>query len=346
MKRIFTNLTILLIAFGTDAQDMHFTMFSAAPMGINPAAAGVFDGDFRASSNYKSQWGSISSPYKTFSFSADGALFKDRGGTAYMGAGLSAYRDVAGSTNFGTTKIDLTLSSVLFLNPNNTASFGLMCGWAQRSLDPGNLQWDSQFNGSAYDPTLPSNENTLYENKSYFDFSAGAMWAYGTAASNLASFDKVKAQVGLAYHHLGRPNLKNYDGLAEKLYSKFVFHADLHYATGYSKLAVRPRITAFFQGPSKEINLGTMVRFLVKDGSKYTGNVKGLAIAFGGYYRLGDSFSPSVEIEISNFTVGYAYDFNTSDLRAASNGFGGSEFYIKFQNPNPFFTFSRTPSFR
>ena len=118
------------------------------------------------------------------------------------------------------------------------------------------------------------------------------------------------------------------------------------YSEEYSKLALRPRISAYFQGPSREVNLGLMFRYLVFEGSKYTGNVKGLAINLGGYYRIGDAISPSVEIEIAGFTVGYSYDLNTSGLRVASNGKGGSEIYLKFQNPNPFFRFSRRPSIR
>ncbi len=345
MKATITILSVLFIGLTGRSQDIHFTMFNAAPMVLNPGAAGVFEGTFRASTNYKTQWGSISSPYRTFSFSTDGTLFKNKWRNAYMGAGLSLYRDVAGTTNFGTTKIDLTVSTVLLLDRNNTFSVGLTGGWAQRTIAPGNLQWDAQFNGQAYDPTLPSNESYIFENKSYMDFGVGAMWAYGTAASTISSFDKVKAQVGIAYHHLARPELESYYGTSEKMYSKFVFHANMHWATGYSKLALRPRINAIFQGPMREINLGMMFRYLVKDGSKYTGNVKGFAIGFGGYYRLGDAFSPSIELEIAGLSIGYSYDFNTSSLRTASNGFGGSEIYLKFQNPNPFFVFSRTPSF-
>lgn len=345
MKVIVTVISIAFVGFIGKSQDVHFTMFNAAPMVLNPGAAGVFEGTFRASTNYKTQWGSISSPYSTFSFSADGNFFKNKRRNAYMGTGLSIYRDVAGTTNYGTTKIDLTLSTVMLMDENNTFSVGLTGGWAQRTISPGDLQWDAQFNGQAYDASLPSNESYTFENKSYMDVSIGAMWAYGTAASTISSFDKVKAQVGIAYHHLARPNLENYYGSSEKMYSKFVFHGNLHWATGYSKLALRPRINAAFQGPMREINLGMMFRYLVKDGSKYTGNVKGFAIGFGGYYRLGDAVSPSIEIEMAGFSVGYSYDFNTSSLRSASNGLGGSEIFLKFQNPNPFFVFSRAPSF-
>ena len=346
MKRIIASVAVVFMSLSVQAQDVHFTMFHVAPTLINPAAAGVFDGTFRAAVNFKTQWGSISNPYNTFSFTGEGAFFKNSGKNAHMGVAVNTYRDVAGTTKFGTTKVNLSLSGIVYLNDLNTASIGITGGWAQKSMNPGALQWDSQFNGQAYDPMLSSNESFAYGSDSYVDFAAGAMWAYGTAASNLASFDKVKAQIGFAYHHLSRPELESQFGGAEKLYSKIVFHANLHYASGYSKLGLRPRLTAFFQGPSREINIGMMFRYLVQEGAKYTGNRKGFAISAGGYYRIGDAISPSIEIEYAGFSLGYSYDLNTSGLRAASKGRGGSEIYLKFQNPNPFFRFSRRPSIR
>jgi len=346
MKKIIGIISVVLIGLNLNAQDVHFTMFHVAPTVLNPAAAGVFSGTFRAAANYKTQWGSISSPYKTFSFTADGSVLKNRGGNAHLGMGISMYKDVAGSTNFGTTKINLSLSSILYLDEYNTLSIGLTGGWAQRAISPGDLQWDSQFDGQAFDATLPSNETYAFENSNNFDFAAGGLWSYGTSASNLGSFDKFKAQIGAAYHHALKPSLLTQYGVSDRLYSKIAFHADMHYSAGYSKLALRPRISAFFQGPAREINLGLMFRYLISEGSKYTGNIKGFAISAGGYYRVGDAFSPSIELEFGSFSLGYNYDFNISKLRVASGGLGGSEFYIKFQNPNPFFKFSRRPSIR
>jgi type IX secretion system PorP/SprF family membrane protein len=343
----------LLLVFGlvcggnlVNAQDIHFTMFHVAPTVLNPGAAGVFDGTFRASTNFKNQWGSISNAFNTYALTVDAALFKNKWKTAHIGAGLNFYRDVAGTTKFGTTKVDLSVSGILYAADYHTLSLGLMGGWGQSTISPTALQWDSQFDGQEYNGSLPSNENINFQNEDYFDFSTGFMWTYGTEASNLASFDKTKAQVGFAFHHIARPRLLTYFGTPDKLYSRFVLHGDFHIASGSSRLGVRPRFFALFQGPAREINLGLMLRYLVNEGSKYTQNVKGFAISGGAYYRFGDAICPSVEIELAGFSLGFSYDFNISKLRGASGGFGGAEFYLKFQNPNPFFRFSRRPSIR
>jgi len=58
-----------------------------------------------------------------------------------------------------------------------------------------------------------------------------------------------------------------------------------------------------------------------------------MAIAFGGYYRVGDAFSPAVEFEMNKLAIGFAYDMNISGLTAATGGNGGPEIFIRFQNP-------------
>lgn len=346
MKKYSILAIVFLFGLTVKAQDIHFTMFNVAPTVLNPACAGVFDGTFRASTNYKSQWGSISKPYKTFSFNVDSRLMKNSRETAFLGAGLNFYRDVAGTTNFGTTKVNLSLSGVINAGGNNTISVGLMAGYGQRSISMNNLEWDTQFTGQAFDSQLPSYENLSFENVSYFDYAAGFLWTYGTAASTLSSFDKYKAEIGGAYHHATNPIISTYSADSEKLHSRMVLHGKMLFAAKSSKLSFSPRLMAAVQGPSMEINVGMMFCYLVQEGSKYTRRNKGFAINAGGYYRVGDAISPSIELEYGSFTVGYSYDVNISGLTRATYGRGGSEFYLKIQNPNPFFRFHNRPSMR
>jgi len=132
MKNLYKILAVSLITFSfqlatnnCNAQDIHFTMYDATPVLSNPATAGVFNGDFRGVLNYRSQWSNINGGYKTYSVNFDGGMFKNKWKNGYLGYGLSAYKDIAGTTNFGTTKINLTLSSVLYLDDKNSAAVGL-----------------------------------------------------------------------------------------------------------------------------------------------------------------------------------------------------------------------------
>lgn len=55
----------------TRAQDPHFTQFFASPLTLNPANTGLFSGIGRIAANYRSQWGSIATPFVTGTVSAD-----------------------------------------------------------------------------------------------------------------------------------------------------------------------------------------------------------------------------------------------------------------------------------
>ena len=48
------------------AQDIHFSQFYFSPLNLNPAATGIFDGDYRIAGNHRQQWRSVTTPYTTF----------------------------------------------------------------------------------------------------------------------------------------------------------------------------------------------------------------------------------------------------------------------------------------
>lgn len=335
MKKIIIIFTILTAVQGM-AQDIHFTMWDAMPITTNPATTGVFPGDHRVAINYRNQWASIGNPYTTYSFMGDAAMFKNKWQNGFMGIGLNVYKDVAGQTDFGTTKVSLGISNIVFLDDKNSASVGLMGAWGQNSMSPNSLEWDSQFNGQFFDASLSSNESMSFQSTNFFDFSAGALWAYGTGSKTLSSHDEFKMKAGAAFYHITRPSRQVEFGDLDKLYSKLAVHADAHIGLSNTKLALRPKFIGYIQGPTRQFAGGLMLRYMLREESKYTGMFSEMAVSVGTYMRIGDAFAPSAEFEIGSLAFGVAYDLNTSDLSAATGGNGGPEIYIKFISPNPF----------
>lgn len=345
MKKLSITFFILF-TLQLKSQDIHFTMFDLMPITINPATTGAFDGDIRAGLNYRSQWGGISKPYKTYSFALDGGILKSKWENGYLGLGVNVIKDVAGTSKLGTTNINLSLSSIVYFDEKNSGSIGLKTSWSQKSLDPSELNWGTQFDGQKYNSSLSSQEAIPFSNVSYFDFSAGGLWSYGRGARTLSSQDEFQMQAGLAYYHINRPSLPAGSEKKDALYSRLTFHSDAFIGMSNSKLGVKPKILIMIQGPSIEILLGTMLRYTLQEKSKYTGSFKGMSIAFGGYYRVGDAFAPSVEFEAANFAIGVAYDMTISSLSTANSGNGGPEIFIRFTNPNPFGTKGSSARFR
>lgn len=332
------------------AQDIHFSQFNQSPLQVNPALTGVFNGNLRASINYKDQWGSInknggsfttSSPlgsatYRTSAFSFDAGLFKEKWKNSYLGAGLFIYSDKAGDAKMGMTKADISLSSILLVAEGHMITVGIQGGYGQRSANVNNpdLRWESQYQNGTYYQSSSSGETVNYEPFGFADFSLGASWNYGSDESSVFKNNKFRANAGFAYHHLNQP--RHQFNVSEKLHSKMVGHGGLYIGLSNSNIAILPSVLFFQQGKSQQTNTGALIRYTLVESSKYTGIMKESAFYLGGYYRFRDAFIPSMMIDFSSFTLGLTYDINISKLKTATRTQGGFEISLRFITPNPF----------
>lgn len=322
-------------------QDVHFSQFYNIPLVVNPAMTGAFNGDQRVALNYKDQWKNIGSPYRTFALSFDMGLMKKKWKSGSLGAGLLAYKDVAGSAKFATTQVSGSVSSFISLGENHKVSAGLQGGLQQRSLSADGQTWDSQYDPSkpdGYDPSLASSETiTAFSNVYFGDFTGGLQWTYSMGDATLSSNDKKSFNAGVAFHHINRPSSEFYEGASlDKMYSRLSAHAGAFIGIRNFHIAIIPSMLFSKQGPAQEINFGTMIRYTIKEESKFTGIFKETAVAVGGYARARDAFIPAVQIEYANYAMGISYDVNTSALRTATKGSGGFEISLRYINPNPF----------
>lgn len=313
------------------AQDIHFSQFNNSPLTLNPANTGAFTGSVRAILNYKDQWGKVAAPFKTYGFSCDGGLFRNKWQNGYIGVGISIFNDKAGDSKMQQTQANISLSCIRRLNKNNNLTAGIQGGFAQRSANLTSLSWDSQYDGMAYDPTLPSNE-TNAGTFSYQDFSGGLLWSYGRGEMYSTANDHLSFNVGIAMHHINKPH-QTFIGQSDKMYSKIIFHASTVIGLKNTNISVVPGIFTAFQGKSKEILLGSLFKYNLKSASHYTGFVKGSALYFGAHYRWADAWVVQAQLEIHDWLLGVSYDVNTSALKTASRGLGGLEISLRFINP-------------
>jgi type IX secretion system PorP/SprF family membrane protein len=317
------------------SQDIHFSQFDYNPMTINPGLTGVFIGDQRASISYKDQWKSFNSSYVTHSFSFDSGLLKKRNNGGWMGAGLNVFRDVAGASKLGSTKVLLSISGIVELSRNQQITAGIQGGISQNSMSPSELTWDDQYVGGAYSATNPTQEVFAMNPFVYTDLAAGVSWNYTTGSATLSSYDATRFELGMAIHHINRPSMK-FSNSNERLHRKVIAHGKGNIGIKNSHFMMIPTFMAAFQGPSKEIVLGCLLRYRLQEASLYTGYFSEMAIAVGTLYRVGDAAIPSVLIEVGSFALGVSYDVNISGLNSVSNGKGGIEIVLRFVNPNPF----------
>ncbi|HEU4718712.1 MAG TPA: PorP/SprF family type IX secretion system membrane protein [Bacteroidia bacterium] len=335
ITQIFFTAALTLAAFSVNAQDIHYSMFNETPVMLNPARAGV-PFSTRIILNYKDQWQSVASPYKTMAFSGDVSLFKSDKRKAYMGLGLNVFNDKAGDVGMKTTQVGLSASAILAPDANNKISIGLMGGFMQRSIGTGNQQWGSQYDGTAFNPNLASGENMATQNYNLPDAGVGINWYYGKGEKYMTANDGVKLDFGVAMFHPHGPKYSFYGDANERLDPKIVAHGWASFGTGNSNLCIEPSFLFVMQGPQKELTPGVNLKYILSESSKYTGRKKASAFSLGGYMRTKDALILTTMFEYSSYAAGFSYDLNTSTLKTVSHARGGMEFFIRFVFPNPF----------
>jgi hypothetical protein len=86
------------------SQDIHFSQFSEAPLLRNPALAGLFSGDLRLQSVYRTQWQSVTVPYQTTSLNGEYKMSVGKS-EDYITIGGQILYDKAGSIAMTATHI-------------------------------------------------------------------------------------------------------------------------------------------------------------------------------------------------------------------------------------------------
>lgn len=319
---------IFLVENSGNAQDIHFSQFSETPILRNPALAGIFSGDLRIQGVYRNQWNSVTVPFQSSTLNAEYKLPVGHGDDFLTLGGVILY-DKAGTIALTATHVlpVLNYHKSLSAERNMYLSAGFAAGFVQRKLDWSKVTTNSQYNGSAYDPSLGTGEN--FANDSYFYFDGSAGISFNT---QIGEDPDDNIFLGVAYHHFNQSaKVSFYNNPDVTLTPKLVLSAGLKMSASddayitfhgdYSK-----------QGPYTEIIGGMLYSFKLDDPTN-----PHYVISGGGFLRWKDAFIPVVKLEVSPLTFALSYDVNVSSLKASSQSQGGFELsiaYQKFVNTN------------
>lgn len=297
-----------------DAQDIHFSQYSASPLNLNPATTGFFNGNTRLIFNHRNQWGSVTIPFLTFSGSVDLQLFRNskRGNALSIGVLFNA--DKAGDSKYSCIQGNLSLAYLQSLNKYNThfISGGIMGGYVQNSIDYSKLSFDNQFNGYTFDPSLYNGENFNMNSFYYIDLSVGLFWF-------LQFGENQSIDAGFALFHLLPPKVSMLEDSKIILDKRYSFFCDLKLGIS-ENIEFIPKVLLMFQGTYMELVYGLKTRIVKK--LNYFENA---GISLGVYSRHADAVILEIGLEYLNFNIGFSYDINYSDLDRASQAKGGYE---------------------
>ncbi|WP_316804690.1 PorP/SprF family type IX secretion system membrane protein [Pedobacter nototheniae] len=307
--KIYAVLGLVLLTAKSFAQtDPHFSQYYAYPLWLNPALTGVIDGDYRASVNFKQQWGGLNNSFLTGGASFDLAPKKN------FAFGATVLNQRAGDLDFNYLSALISGSYRLRFGVEGLQmiSFGLQAGFVNRSFDFSKARFGDQFNPvSGYDGGVGSGE-TLSSSSSFVpDINAGVMYFDGNPNQSVNVF------VGASAAHLNRP-VERFSGTSERTPIRFTAHGGARIRAS-EMLDIVPNALVMYQGNTNEVSLGAYGQLTINNSSN---------ILFGGNYRIKDAAIAFVGLQLKNMVFGLSYDVNTSTFQRASNSNGGLELSI------------------
>jgi len=341
MKKSFYTLLFSLLAIGVFAQDPHLSQFYMAPMYLNPALTGAFDGNYRLNALFRGQWGSVLQNeavpmYQTYTFSADFRTNKGLSKGDAFGFGASFFGDHAGDAKFGYNVGQVAISYQKSLNGSKATNFlavGFSSSIYNQTLDYSLLQFGSQWDPTkgGYNPNLPTNEGLVSNKLWYWDVNAGLLWY-------MKITKRTNVYLGAAMYHINQPNVSMLGGDV-KLNSKYVGHGGVRFPLA-GRFDLQPKFIFLYQGQSIETELAADFRILFDEREPEGNNFK-----VGAMLRMvggdpsapwqGNALSPESVIftagfDWNNLTLGVAYDVTVSQLITGDQSRGGFEIGLTY----------------
>jgi hypothetical protein len=146
--------------------------------------------------------------------------------------------------------------------------------------------------------------------------------------------DTRHVNIGFAAYHLTRPQHSFVDQSVARLPIRFAGFVKVAYGLSNSNMIIEPGLYYNHQGRTRDLLLGSDVRYILQDKSRRTNHFDISTIGFGLYYRSFDAVVARVSYEYIGFKASLAYDFNVSPLSRSSKSFGGFEIGLSWTIDN------------
>jgi type IX secretion system PorP/SprF family membrane protein len=322
------------LQIAAQAQDIHFTQFTASPLIVNPAFTGDYTGLYRVTTIYRSQWASVTTPFVTYGASFDMDLFGMRKSdytTRYgvLSAGAQLFNDKAGDGNLTNFSALGSLAYHKYLgNGSKILGVGLQAGYSEKSLDVSKLYFGDEFNNGHFNSGQSAEYPYMNNKVRFWTINAGASFAQ-RVNSNFGY------QIGIGGNNLNQPQesfekKKNSDvGLGMRYTGQIGAIMQLS-----ERISVQPAFLYQTQTAATEMIGGTDFGYTV-GGDPYIPSFA-TVVFVGAWYRTGDAAMLTTGLQYKGFRFGLSYDYNISDLKTASNGSGGFEISLTYKAPNRF----------
>lgn len=326
-KRIAFLPLVLWMLFGlfpilVGAQDFHWSQFHLNPVYVNPAHAGFAQKKNRVTGIYRDQWRSVPVPYSTTHVSYDRNLYHHPEKGWRIGVGGHLLFDKAGDGAMTTFKPALSIAAGKYINQDKQLfQIGLHQAFSRQQIDFSKLKFDSQYDGTGYDPNLSHQEQVAGDRASFYDLGVG--FNFFSQLKEAGGID-----VGFSAYNLTRSSYTFLSAAEEKTSVRWLTYAKAQVSLGHSDWSFHSGVYYHYQNKAQETILQSIVGV---DVGKVVDGKKWMQIQFGPGYRVGDAVIAYAGLQWKDLKVGFAFDGNTSSLRQATRGSGAYELALNYE---------------
>jgi type IX secretion system PorP/SprF family membrane protein len=313
---------VLFVCTQLRAQDFTFSQFYEKPLLRNPALAGIFSGDIRVSAAHRSQWGSVTVPFKTSALSIENKIPVGNAND-FVTLGVQMTNDVAGDVKLKRTQLQPAINYHKSVSGSKDSylSLAFMGGLATSQFDPTLMKLADQFRNGSYNAGNATAQKVEQNGYNYWDASTGLSYT-----STLGTDGKF--YVGAALYHFNKPEVA-FNSTNEDVYldERYMVNAGLNFPiSDYGKIVAFADYMR--QGKNRQLLAGLMYGM---DIVEYYDDEDQVTLYFGSFIRMGDAVIPMVKLDRKNVSMALSYDVNVSKLHVASNWRGGFELTLVYK---------------
>jgi len=304
------------------AQDIHFTQFDAAPLTLNPAFTGMFNGAVRVSAIYRNQWVSATMPYNTVSVSVDAPVVTFKNGS-YFAAGTQLMRDNIGDGFNSFSSIASMAFHKLFGYDSSRISLhgcdlaiGFQAGYAQYAsgLNASNLYFRNDIYIDHYYLLLGNTVN-------YYLLNTGISFSQTTGS-------RFNYTIGASANNINQPKdelLKRQNELSG-LDKRYTGIAGANWLVT-NRVTISPSVIYITFSTREDYIAGSEFQYKLTKHPNANGNIP--SIFLGGWYRTGNTGMVTAAYAFGRLRIGISRDFRSDE----PNYGGGFEVMARYIAP-------------
>lgn len=335
MRSHLPLLFLILIAYCSypmraNAQDPRFSQFYKAPVQLNPALSGVFNGRLRVHGNYRALYASLlqDNAFQTYAIGVDMRFRPNRQDAA--SANFTMMTDRSGANGFSRTfgaaggSYLKLLSKGAYNAADHYLVAGVQAGFGQYRIDNQDLWFSNQYDGQNLEIDFDRDSGEpigAFSGEPFLEVHAGLLYY-------LVGEDRSSLFIGGALHHLNQPQISFFDDApAETLSMRWTVHSGGEFATS-RRLSFLPGAAFMQQGPANSLTAGFNARY--SNWGRWE-----LALRAGPWVHFSNQLDQGMQLdaiiiavvfELQRWNFGISYDMTTSPLGRANYARGALEF--------------------